>query len=116
MQSPIAPGRISSRRLLNSDRQPNVDGRRPKAHLIVASLIAQLAGHCSGTRLRSIPSFEIGLDVERSGKHGQPFGAHLDLFGLGITDGRCLERAGIPSEFQRYDKLAPWLVAVDVKT
>lgn len=58
---------------------------------------------------------EFSLDIERTGKHSQPFAADLNLLRLGVTSGRRLERAATPGELQRNDELVFRLVAIHMK-
>src|SRR4051794_21718034 len=98
MQSPMAPGRMRS--LFNDYGQLEIDRRWPETHLVVAGLVAQLAGHVCRAGGEAGGRFEIRVNEKRSGEHDQGLTADLDFFGFRILDRACFEGTG-PSQLER---------------
>lgn len=103
-------------RLFDRNRNGHVRGCRPETHVAVASLISQLPGNCAVPRRSVFASFELGLNLERTGEDAQHVCAYLDFFRLRVRDRDRLERPTCPGELQRNQILILRLVAIDVET
>jgi hypothetical protein len=103
--SPIAPGRTMRRRkLLNVERQRDVDGLGRQAHPVIAGLITELAGDHRHPVRRAGRDLELRSDVELTVQHRQWLFGELELLHLGfrICDlGHFWSGAALPGKPQR---------------
>jgi len=100
--------------LFNDYGQLDFDRGRPEAHLVVAGLIAQFAGHVRRAGGEAIRRLESRMDEERSGEHNQRLTADLEFFGFGILGRFRFERSG-PGQLEWNQVFIPGLIVVDVK-
>src|SRR5579872_1241070 len=112
--SPIAPGRMRSRRqatrspaplpsMADTDWQSYVDGFGRKAHAIVARLIAKFPRDVDQSGWNGRRDLKTSEQLEVSGEHRQRPIEEVDfaVLRLGINDFGDRDRSGIPGEAQR---------------
>jgi hypothetical protein len=120
MQSPIAPGRITSLRrwrpLLDHNGDPNIECRRAETHLCVTGLVVDFSADRSCAQRSIGRRFEFCLDCKRASEDAQRLIPNFELFRLWIFHGFRLQWSVRPLQLQRDSVFAAGLIAVDMKS
>jgi hypothetical protein len=120
MQSPIAPGRITSLRrvhlLFDHDGNSNIECRRAKTHLCVTGLVVDFAADRSRAWRSIGRRFEFCLNCERTSENAQRLISNLEPFRLWIFHAFRLQRSVRPLQLQRNCVFATRLIAIDMKS